>query len=445
MPTQSEPQHPHRHPSLTLPLSLLKMVDENYDLDDDDLSSASASSPLVAANAPPTPAPSVDDLKLVDPWDLTKYTCVRVLEPERYSSCVITFTFLAEGAANAVFQILPYAGRIESSFMFVEDGMPVPYSLFLNKVLRVSKGVPKTLSFRDVVRGFTEDVLPLFAPVSTNGTEVSYKEYLLEDEGVSFDGGLASHLHTLMHGEDCAPQDCERIPAMEHRGLLLPDMTSAFGTSLTIEIKPKWLAQSPTAPSKSFKCRTCALQARRASKGKRQPLSYICPFKLVTGNAEAISDFLRPRILAHFKVNSANPVVNIDVDIEDILARATDYLARGPGHGLLKHMQKLQDESDPGGVCSVPKRLRENSYHCRGVRAAMTLRDCSMFIKVPYRKADGCVESKLADLDFKSMEKVPDWVSKEEALWNGGWYTNIDTQSVCAVSELWKETCPWWW
>ncbi|KAF1951323.1 hypothetical protein CC80DRAFT_425023 [Byssothecium circinans] len=404
-----------------------------------------------------------------DPYDRTRYQCIEAKNPEKYPNYVVTFAYLAQGAANAVFQIQPYTGQVGLSYRFVDniDRTNVPNTMFSNRLLRVSKGIPKTLSFAEVNRGYETMIKPLFAGASStsvedkassngNGTSnghlangspqttaPSYEEHLMEAEGVSFDDTIARYLHSLMkdHDDKCALGPCDKVPHMESRGILLPDMSSVPGSSLMIELKPKWLAQSPTAPRDSFKCRTCALQARRASNGKAQPLSYICPLHLVAGNEQEISRFLRPHVFRHFMVNSSNPAINIDHDIESILARATSYLATGPGHALLAHMRALQMSHDVSGPPDPAVPLPSNRTFKR-LRVAMTLRDCSMFVNIPYAK-DKPIEAKLADLDFKSMEKLMDWAGKERALKNGGWYTQVDKESRCQIAGAWKD-CPWW-
>ena len=45
-------------------------------------------------------------------------------------------------------------------------------------------------------------------------------------------------------------------------GLVITDM-SPRSEDLVLEFKPKWLAQSPTAPPAAKRCRTCALRARQ--------------------------------------------------------------------------------------------------------------------------------------------------------------------------------------
>lgn len=87
-----------------------------------------------------------------------------------------------------------------------------------------------------------------------------------------------------------------------------------------------------------------------------------------------------------------------------------------------------------------------NDDSAYGLRLAMTLRDCSLFMRIPY--VDNLpIEAKLGDLDFKSSDKLEDWYQKEEALVNGGWYVNVEDgmaggPSGCWVASGWTMHAP---
>jgi inositol-pentakisphosphate 2-kinase len=56
-----------------------------------------------------------------------------------------------------------------------------------------------------------------------------------------------------------------------------------------------------------------------------------------------------------------------------------------------------------------------------------------LFVVVPIH--DGAITSKLADLDFKSAEKIDDWRDKEATLVNEGWYSkNPKAHDVCLLA-----------
>ncbi|PVI01504.1 hypothetical protein DM02DRAFT_524745 [Periconia macrospinosa] len=394
-----------------------------------------------------------------------KYRCSRADSPEQHPDCAVTFAFLAEGAANAVFQLRPYSEKAGLNVLFRDQNdTPIPHSRLLNKVLRVSKGIPKTLPYNEIISGYENVIHPLFRTrlpsprPQQNGVQppslednldmTSFEDYLMDDEGVLLNQEIVKHLHAEMHGEQCASGPCATVPDMELYGILLPDMSSIPDQALTIEIKPKWLAQSPTAPRDAFMCRTCALQRLRIKQGKKRKDHYICPLQLVAGNTAAIEKYIRHRL------RDGIPSATSPVDMEPIIQRLTSYLATGPGHTLLSFLRTLQIKHDDVGVTmrpATPPRLTTNvstsnmaDYDHR-LRLAMTLRDCSFFIRISYADpSDMSIEAKLCDLDFKSADKIEGWWEKEKRLINGGWYTSVEPGSSCAVTEEWRDKCPWY-
>jgi inositol-pentakisphosphate 2-kinase len=110
------------------------------------------------------------------------------------------------------------------------------------------------------------------------------------------------------------------------------------------------------------------------------------------------------------------------VVIAAIVKALLDYLTVGDGLTLLQHLLNLQSSLDPRGVLCRPQLDSVSFDH--NLRLAMTLRDCSLFIKISYNTAGVTgIESKLGDLDFKSAEKIVDWMDKEEQLLRNGSYT----------------------
>jgi inositol-pentakisphosphate 2-kinase len=108
--------------------------------------------------------------------------------------------------------------------------------------------------------------------------------------------------------------------------------------------------------------------------------------------------------------------------ISALIKALVDYLTVGDGLILLQHLLHLQSSLDPRGVlCRLDADAASFDYN---LRLAMTLRDCSLFIKIAYNTADVVgIESKLGDLDFKSAEKIVDWMDKERQLLQDGAYT----------------------
>jgi len=62
--------------------------------------------------------------------------------------------------------------------------------------------------------------------------------------------------------------------------------------SALFHFKPKWLAQSPTAPVNARRCRTCALAARRETDVAR----LLCPLALYSGDPDLIRQQIETRI-----------------------------------------------------------------------------------------------------------------------------------------------------
>ncbi|KAJ4290507.1 Inositol-pentakisphosphate 2-kinase [Kalmusia sp. IMI 367209] len=379
----------------------------------------------------------------------------RLARPQDSDTNTVRFAFLAEGAANAVFSVNPALPEKQPCFVFEDQsGETIPRARIINKVLRISKGNPKTLKYKEIMDGFETEVVPLFrkseSPESETTVECndsseapknalnlsipdSYEEFVMEHEGVAISPDslriILEELHAhCPHNKHIAPHH------LEERGILLPDMSSHPRSSLTIEIKPKWLAQSPNAPRDAHLCRTCALHALRKSQ-KDYHGSWICPLQLVAGNITAIKQYLRDRI----KESEELPV-DVGMDVAGIVfRRAVPYLTSGPGHKILQHIRYLQTRLDNKGV--LVRDSTSHSDHC--LRLAMTLRDCSLFVKIPYADENAPIEAKLGDLDFKSHGKIDDWIQKEVALLGGGWYLDVSSgMDQCLMAEGWRRYVP---
>ncbi len=195
------------------------------------------------------------------------------------------------------------------------------------------------------------------------------------------------------------------------------------GSSITIELKPKWLAQSPNAPISAVRCRTCAIQAQRRLVGTPST-PVVCPLALLHGDGAALETYVKP--LIRKELGNAHTAA-----IEATLfARIIAYMTQGPGHALLEHLGRLQQGLDPHGV------LQLVAERVEPLCLAMALRDCSLFLRVPYADPGAPIEAKLADLDFKSEDKVDDWVDKEKKLIGEGWYVDrVEREWRCWLEQ----------
>ena len=353
---------------------------------------------------------------------------------------LINFESLNEGAANAVFSVRSDQGVIRTGgFLFVavtdagNTATTIPSHMVADKVLRVSKGLPKSLRSEVIVDGFMADVRPLFV-----SHLASAKGQTLED--IDLDKHLMAHLPVVLFDEAMSALQ-KMVPAIcplkdtAQFGILLPNMSTVTGQNVTFEIKPKWLAQSPNAPPEAIRCRTCALQF---SRGKGTPVDYICPLRLSHEGAAVDSDMAQIR---RWATNALSLQINKDKNahlpqgtaLETLVDRVVAYFTSGDGRTLLLHLKKLQETLDSEGILQRYAHPRDDFNFIYDLRLAMTLRDCSLFVVVPI--SGGGIISKLADLDFKSAEKVDDWRDKETALVNEGWYVkNPEAHGVCLLA-----------
>ncbi|KAF2469319.1 uncharacterized protein BDR25DRAFT_183659, partial [Lindgomyces ingoldianus] len=351
----------------------------------------------------------------------------------------VTVRYLAEGAANVVFSLIPYDQYAPSSnelpFVFCAPGTYTvcPRSDLISKVLRVSKKGEKLLSCDIIKQGFENQIRPHFQ----NG----FDQHLMNHDLISLDILALTELDIMLARQSQHNTGSRSLPQRNgitsrilspHYGILLPNLSSIPNQSFTIEIKPKWLAQSPTAPKHSYRCRTCAMRAMVRYKQNKTGKEYdICPLHLVSGNVKYIKRFVHGKYL-EAAYSWPEPVLAAP-DEDELVDTMTDYLATGPGHALLQHLKHLQVSNDPNGVLKLDKTgdSAQRSDIISQLRLAMTLRDCSLFVSArlgPTLSIEKrprivlSVDSKLGDLDFKSVEKVDDWDKKEMELIHGGWY-----------------------
>ncbi|KAF2114102.1 inositol-pentakisphosphate 2-kinase-domain-containing protein [Lophiotrema nucula] len=405
--------------------------------------------------------------------------------------------FLAEGAANVVFSIHPATAvdaRTPGTLVLIQDAGGRPVDL-RGHVLRVSKDNKNTRSGAEIKRDYEILIRPLF---EDDDDGYDFASHLPELDPIQLDSLVIVDLNRQV-SKQIYRQQIGTIPTnmgrMNNMALLMADMSSVPQEAFSIEIKPKWLSQSPNAIPNALRCRTCALQA---SKGGA-PSDYICPLQLGLGARKIIEPWLKRKVRKTIEIEefALEPPPGVE---QKIVEHLTTYLAAGgEGHELLKHLRHLQTKHDPKGVLScdeatvrradrLTKRYQEQHDHdeltsprisdlrstlrttegnqpgksdddftdqeidaftkIHNLQHAMTLRDCSLFIKVNYNSGDITVESKLGDLDFKSKAKLEDWREKEEDLISGGWYKGFGTfqkSEPCLLTASWRANIPWYW
>lgn len=285
--------------------------------------------------------------------------------------------YLAEGAANVVYRIcLPPQSPAITSDLDIEtsgDGPRTPPPSEIQplrsdprldgKLLRLRKNFPSLVPVIDSQKYFESVIRPLFASQNlVEQTLFKPSRDLIKDcnrnlRRMEAIGSRARKRHGVYLVEE------------ETYGTLITDMTSDQDDShVSIEFKPKWLAQSPSAPPGHVRCRTCALRSMKFSKrkhlGEIEHLKLgLCPLNLVSGNKAEVAA-------------AANVIFELSkrshADGHLVWQRLNDFLYNSP---LLHRLKTLQTELDPVGVLQA-------DLSQRGFLTAMTIRDCTLFLKV---------------------------------------------------------------
>jgi inositol-pentakisphosphate 2-kinase len=253
----------------------------------------------------------------------------------------VQLIYLAEGGANVIY-------RFKTT-----TSLP---SQLTGKLLRLRKQTAANITYTEIVRNFDNIIRPLFNPDS-----------LIDQTLIRLPAGLLEKCNEGLCASECAeisPRPQKRhgsyLALTEPFGLLITDMTvseSEPGATLA-ELKPKWLNQSPSAPTTAYRCRTCALREMKNCEavlcGAREHRSF-CPLDLVSEEYEHV---FRATGLIKCKERT----------------RLARILFRNP---TLLRLQSLQKAERGVGLLGPGERSWDMSL-------AMTLRDCTMFVKVSY-------------------------------------------------------------
>ena len=292
----------------------------------------------------------------------------------------VRLAYLAEGAANVIYRILPPNSdpSTEADLHFENDDYdsdtPLPTEIpplqldpsLKGKLIRLRKSLPTTAPVVNSQRHFENMITPLFRCENLVESVLFQpsRELLIDCNSnlrkMESDGVRPTKRHGTYLAED------------EKHGCLITDM-SCPGENLfkCFEFKPKWLVQSPSAPAGSRRCRTCALRAmKRANKSDAPDRSKaaFCPLNLVSIDQAKLAVFV-DHILGMDPGRDRSRDKNDSIMEHGLLMK---FLYRNP---LLDKLRNLQLDLDPNGVFKAdlmsPKFL-----------AAMTLRDCTLYLKV---------------------------------------------------------------
>lgn len=266
----------------------------------------------------------------------------------------VQLAYLAEGGANVIYRfvstVVPPAD-LNGAVPRAVDVFGLP-PVLRGKLLRLRKETSSAIPYQEIAWNFDKVVRPLFRP-----------DELVDQTLTYLPKGLIQRCNEQLRAAELNGRRPKRrqgvyLSVTEPFGLLITDMTTFNdpGTVLA-ELKPKWLLQSPSAPPNSRRCRTCALRGRKNHEaraiGAAEERSF-CPLDLVSDKFDHV---LR-----------ATGLVKGCKD-RHRLARLL-YRNR-----TLQKLQSHQKALKDVGLYGPSPQSREKSI-------AMTLRDCTMFIRV---------------------------------------------------------------
>lgn len=291
----------------------------------------------------------------------------------------------------------------------------------IDKLLRVRKNLPTTIPVEVSHAQWIRLIAPMFSE------DQLIDQFLVELKPANVIEQLNKQLEgweknaypkkgSLRFGLDLRPTARHGIYlADDDYGLLVTDMSPGKHDQI-IEIKPKWLAQSPSAPKDSKRCRQCARIAREnaiRAKKNLELLVYFCPLDLLSKDQDELMAVSRLLL---------GPVETTRYSVE----RMAYWLE---SNTILKRIQNWQRMFDKVGPLVSP--VEDENFLC-----AMTLRDCSVYLRFPSDAEDVDVEARIGDLDLKSKDKKQYWQDTEKALIDGGWYQGLEEDKQPLTCQL---------
>ncbi|KAK1750739.1 inositol-pentakisphosphate 2-kinase [Echria macrotheca] len=317
------------------------------------------------------------------------------------------YEFVGEGAANIVFKII----------VDQKDEGDDESTKFQGYLLRVPKAGTAAYPHEQLQEYWETVIRPLFP--NENDLVQQALVRLGADETIDRLNDV------LAKADDRRRKDFQgsRVAHVEV-GMLVQDMDKQSPTDTTFEFKPKWLAQSPNAPpGTSIRCRNCARKAQQqhqkhsSSSSSPSPSDLFCPLNLVHPSSSPSSE----------TITALLPPSSSSIPSPQIQALKT-WLSTNT---LLPRLQSLQtslDKSGPLAAHLTPQVPDEN------LQLAMTLRDCSVFVRISTSTTTGGeykVEARLADLDKKNWAaKLGYWRDTERDLVVGGFYEGLERPRV---------------
>jgi inositol-pentakisphosphate 2-kinase len=309
--------------------------------------------------------------------------------------------FIGEGAANIVVELRLSDGTNAFPGIYLQllYSHTYPDTTAAN-LLRVPKAGTTAYPYTQLQSYWETSIKPLFNP------EDLVQQSLLP---LADNTTLTKQLNTLLSTRESSRRHDFRGSRVAETGcaMLVEDMRAQNPDDVFLEFKPKWLAQSPSAPAASTRCRNCAREVYGARKKELTgSVPKPCPLKLLSNPDEAVTSLL------------STPSPQRD--------RLAVWLR---SDNVLKRLRDLQVKLDRDGPLKADAGDEE-------FQLAMTLRDCTCFVRIP-SDGDRPIEAKLGDLDRKNAEgKMGYWREMERNLVEGGFYEGTEEGGVAVDCGL---------
>ena len=318
------------------------------------------------------------------------------------------------------------------------------WTRFQNRVLRLRKAVSAGVPIAISARSHGEVFQPLFPPgslldqdlVRMPSTIVSRCNARLREDERSGERPDKRHGVYLAEDEAYGILLTDMTPGTEGdglRGACEQDAASALDADdpqrprrrrcrtreVLVEFKSKWLVQSPSAPAGATRCRTCALRAQHNAVRRRQgqqPERSFCPLDLVSVDKARVDRAVRGVFDQNRRQQRQRQQRRQDVsplfdELPDELPdnslqeRVVRFLHRHPLLLRLRQLQVELDQRGPAHAGLMPSSSSSSSSSSalaaassgdfvgavtgtetnaleRDFLIAMTLRDCTVFLKV---------------------------------------------------------------
>ena len=308
----------------------------------------------------------------------------------------IRLTYLAEGAAHIVYRMSP------------QGTSTITDPHLVGRLFRFRKSIPSAIPCAETVSNYHNRIAPLFPENSLVDLRLDH----VPDQNT-----LITSLNTalrLREANGTRPAKRHGIyltPANEEpHHILVTDMSSLGQDERVIEFKPKWLVQSPSAPTGARRCRTCALREMRTEDERLTGNNHtgkghadFCPLDLLSADDDILEEIVK------------------SLSITDEVAETSASMFKKRIQPMILRLRVLQAE-----YTNVSLEAFQNGFD-QDFSVSMALRDCSVFVK-SRRGAVDFEEVRLADLDLKSSAggKLEKWAQIERRLIDEGWYAGTE-------------------